>query len=182
MIKYKRGNIIEDFEENKVNFILHQTNCVSGADVAGFAKSLTIKYPQLQQALDKDCNKVTLGGFRFTHIETYKSIVNIYSQYYPGAPSNDTFYNSNIGYKLTDCFFNRVKALNEVLSKLENIFSNLSKEHIIGMPLIASGLAADKGRKDTGIGELSDLEYFKKYIEPEVNKYFKEREIIVYYL
>ena len=48
----------------------------------------------------------------------------------------------------------------------------------LGIPLISSGLAADKQLK----GTMTDLEYFKKYIGPIVEEELKDLDVTVYYL
>lgn len=98
----------------------------------------------------------------------------MYSQYYPGSPKENTTH--------FDTFMQRCAWLKQCLSDLKSysdyLISVYNKEVKIGLPLIASGLAADKKLK----GDMTDLEYFKKYIAPIVEEELKDLDVTVYYL
>jgi len=175
MITYVKGSLIEAFEKEEIDVILHQTNCVSRENVSGIAKSIFSKYPE---ALKSHLEEGIFGGFSEVSIEG-RMIINCNSQYYPGACSENLFkFQAMLGdyygtYEMPDNFNNRLSALKSVLNSL---FWELPYNTKIGIPLIASGLGADLTKK----GLMSDLEYFKYYIAPEIEDLFKN--LIVYYL
>lgn len=157
-MKYNK-NILEAFEEGEFKFLLHQTNCISGRNVAGIASAIFNKYP-----LAADVHKHSQFGTMEIVQCTEGYVVNCNSQYFPGQCSDRTFrYNE---WDIVDNFNNRLVAL------IRNL-RILSKKGIIGIPLVGSGLGADLKLK----GTMSDLEYFVNYIEPHVPENVK-----VYYL
>jgi hypothetical protein len=85
-----------------------------------------------------------------------------------------------IGNKIFDTFENRCYALRCALKEAANM---IDKSYKIGLPLIASGLAADKELKyKYALAINPDLQYFKKYIAPIVEEEFKDLDVTVYYL
>lgn len=165
MIKYKQGDLLKAFENGEVNLIAHQENCVSKGNYAGIAKIIHNKYPETV-----DISRF-FGDIIIHHVQ-HGIIVNLYSQYYPGSPNSTVFVKDK--YELIDNYYNRIIALEECLWKIRMYFSDKK----IGLPLLASGLAACKGRKTS----LSDLDYFKKYITPTVEKCLDDMNVTVYYL
>jgi hypothetical protein len=169
MLKYKQGDLIEAFEDGDCKTLLHQENCESKY-YAGFAKKIHDKY--------KTEHYIRCFGNIDIHliIGDYKrTIISLYSQYYRGQPS-DKLFKDYSGYEMQDNFYNRTIALKNSLLQ----FKHRSKlyDSKIGIPLIASGLAADKRLK----GTMTDLEYFKKYIAPIVEEELKDLDVTVYYL
>jgi len=162
MIKYIKGNLIQMFKENQFDYLLHQCNCFNSG--VGFAGALFNEYPDTKP----------LPQYSYTHVRLgtndYKPtlngmIVNMFSQYNPGG-CTDTG---------VDSFPIRIKALELCLKEINDSISVYAK---IGMPLIASGIAADKVNKQ---GK-TDLEYFLRYIAPLVNHCLPDRDITVVYL
>lgn len=109
--------------------------------------------------------------------DTVKLFIGDHDAYrFPDKKESDDDFASYYGleYKLFDTFENRCYALRQCLKEL----TGLAKDKKIGLPLIASGLAACKKRKK----ELTDLEYFKRYIAPIVEEELKDLDVTVYYL
>lgn len=157
-MQYIKGDIIEAFENNDIDIIIHQCNCTAGHG-KGIAKVLSTKYPEINiphiWVYKGDYKPILVGN-------SNKWIINMYTQVYPGAPTKDK----------TDSFETRLKWLDRCLKGIAYSF----RYKIIGMPLIASGLAADKEIK----GSMSDLEYFKAYIAPTVEK--RIPNAVIYFL
>ena len=172
-MKYKQANIIQAFENGEINVLMHQCNCTVGMG-AGIAKKIAEKYPVVnimdkgligRRTLAGTCYPVNLGG---------KYIVNLYSQYYVGSPTNKPLPIERE--VLYDNFNQRKKWLRLALQQYVNEYSD--KKDIIGLPLIASGLAADRKLK----GSMTDLQYFKEYVAPIVEEELKNLDITIYYL
>lgn len=179
MLKYKQGDAIEAFEQDEINVCLSQSNCEALNYFAGFAKKLHQKYPELTKLHQLHCNQDNVFGSSFVYnpnlkiTPVNKYIVNMYSQYYRGQPSSNNFTLND--YLVCDSFENRTLALKSCLKYVDAKFH---REVKIGLPLIASGLAADKKLK----GTMTDLEYFKKYIAPIIEEELKDLDVTVYYL
>lgn len=155
-MKYIKGDIIKAFENNDIDVILHQCNCVKGHG-KGIAQTLFQKYPEINIPYISFYK----GDYKPIYLRDNKWIINMYTQFYPGPPVNEG-----------DSFKIRMEWLKECLKRISYSFGDLT----VGMPLIASGLAADKNLK----GNMSDLEYFKKYIAETVENYLPNAKI--YYL
>lgn len=173
-MKIINKDILLALKEGEIDYLLQQCNCV-GLNGAGIAKQIVKTYPQV----DKD-NKAMKGQFgQYSAVqvnsEPYRAIVNLYSQYYIGSPSNKVF---TYDYEIADNFKNRTIALRKALKQFRNdILSNKLPLGKIGLPLIASGLAADKEL----IGKFKDnLEYFKTLIYPIVEEELYGLEVSVY--
>ena len=169
-MKYTNGNLITAFKEGEINAIAHQCNCTFGLG-AGIAKIIADEFPHVVE-LDRkhrESNKNTpekiLGSYLTTSCN-YGWIANLYGQFYTGSPANDYF----------DTFEQRCNWLRSSLLKLiETPRFKFDFDLKWGIPLLASGLAADRNKK---IG-LTNLEYFQKYIEPLIPK---DIDITVYYI
>ena len=186
MIHYIKGDVIKALETNKITSIAHQCNCTVGMS-NGVAKVINNKFDGIH-LFDKNIRELDnpIGTSHKYKIDRDKTIYNMYSQYYPGPPSSKLF-----NYKLAlsiyndyrfgnlevpDSHYNRINILAECLKQIKD---DVSANNIkLGIPLIASGLGADKSLKRS----LSDLEYFKQFIDPIVKDIFKEVDIYVYYL
>lgn len=172
-MKYNQKDAIEAFENNEINVCLSQSNCEGLNYFAGFAKKLHQKYPELTKMHQEHCkNEDVFGTIRVYQFAPTKGIINLYSQKYRGSPNNS---DDNIDL--------RIEALHICLKEVNNQLKGLKEEYSekllsVGLPLIASGLAADKQRK----GTMTDLEYFKKYIAPIVEEELKDLDVTVYYL
>lgn len=166
-MEYIQKNILTAFREGEFNVLLHQTNCVTKDRVSGIAKSIFEEYTK---ALQAHLNYCVFGEISF-HTQDDKTVVNCNSQYYGGSSSNMQFY-LDTDYSHSDNFQNRLVALENCLIGVKNLFYNCE----IGLPLIASGVDADKSLK----GSMRDLEYFQKFIAPTVEKYLPNCK--VYYL
>ena len=218
-MKYIQGNILDAFEQNEINVLLHQENCEGLSYFAGFAKVLHQKHPELTKLHQEFCSDkpqtknyaykhestkfgdrlggswywldaLVFGNYLTYKVDADKFIINAYSQIFRGQPSNKfmemcdahKFPNTEEAMELAiggvdnvfDTFENRCFALKEILNAVNHNFKRLR----IGLPLIASGLAADKRLK----GTMTDLEYFKKYIAPVVEEELKDLDVTVYYL
>ena len=165
MLKYKQGDLLKAFEEGEVNVLLHQENCEGLGYFAGFAKALHKKYPDLTKLQQEYCKKDVFGTICVYDLKDNKYIVNLYAQKYRGSPNNSN-----------DTIALRFEALRQCLKEVSKQVKNESFE--IGLPLIASGLAASKQLK----GTMTDLEYFKKYVAPIVEEGLKDLDVTIYYL
>ena len=182
MINYLQGDIFEAFERRDFNYLIHQTNCVSGANVHGIAKEMFKRYPGALRAHLHNLKTQSLPFFRWS---VGDNIINCNSQYYTGEPSGTVISATGRSYKRgdgliqtctvlvdVDTFDSRMRALAFILKDVKWLISNKT----FGMPLIASKLAADKKLK----GNMSDLEYFKAFIAPTVEEALGDCN--VYYL
>ncbi len=174
-MNYKQGDLLIAFKDDEVNVIMHQCNCTVGMG-AGIAKEIAREFPIVNLINDELLDQSDIEGKCYPiAITNKKYIVNLYSQYYPGAPSErEILFGENKGN--LDTFRQRLNWLRKSLKMYVEEYSN--KDDIIGLPLIASGLAADKNKKNG----LSDLEYFKKYIAPTIEEELQNFNVTVYYL
>lgn len=169
-----KGDLIEAFKKHDGKCVLlHQENCIS-LEKLGIAKALYQEFPQAHIKRDMSSN---FGRLHVTYgVLPDKSIVNLYSQFYPGrSAENYCKYN---GFQIKDNFINRKRAL-EVC--LEQIIDLIDRDVLIMMPLIASGLA-----KDQTLPYTSDLDYFTRYVKPIIQEalegQFNSFKVQVYYL
>lgn len=171
-MQYINKDILTAFREGEFNVLLHQTNCVTGERVSGIAKSIFEEYPRALQVHLIDCE---FSKYSFETVRIKKGfiqgVINCNSQYYQGA-CNDYFFDYQ-GFTMPDNFQNRLRALSLILEKIVTAFE---KDFIFGIPLIASGLGADRTKKNS----MRDLEYFQRFIAPTVEKYLPNCK--VYYL
>lgn len=160
MLTYHNKNLFEDVEI--IDVILHQENCISNY-YKGFAKILRgileIKWTEC----DRTFGGVQMGYNELNNIEIY----NLFSQYYPGSPTNNR--------EIKDDMAIRCLKLMQCLRTIEYL---VNKDKYIAIPLIASGLASDKKLKNN----MSDIEYFKTYIAPIIDVMLDGYNINVYYL
>lgn len=163
MIQYKKGDIIAEFKTGNYKRMMHQTNCVSGKQVAGVAFAIVQAFPEVGEALERysDIPRYMFGNFSPVKTE-YGFIYNIYGQYFPGSCKE---------YAKPDSFEQRVEKMKEAFDKME------FKDGKTLIPLMASGLAADITRKKS----MNDLEYFQAYIAP-VFEACKFEDLTVMYL
>ncbi len=164
MLEYIQKDILQAFREGEFNILLHQTNCVTKARVSGIAKLIFDEYPI---CLETHLSKAEFANYSWYQHSAKQHIINCNSQYYPGSSSSYQF--DYDGFTMPDNFQNRLNALSKVLY----LVNRMGK---FGIPLIASGIGADLSLKRN----LTDLEYFKKFIAPTVEKYLPNCK--VYYL
>lgn len=177
-INYIQKDIIDALRKNEINAIAHQCNCVTKS-VSGFANVIFNEFPMLGEGhFEYIKDKSSCFNTTYTYIENDKYLINIYSQYYPAGPSNLFFTHNNVYYN--DDFKTRCIALENCLKNIFNQALLENRELNLGIPLIASGLAADRTLKSNK----TDLEYFKLYIEPILQNVLSETnfKINVYYL
>lgn len=163
MVKYIKGDLIQMFKENQFDYLLHQCNCFDSG--AGFTRALFNEYPDAKPLSQYSDAHVRFGTNDYKPTPN-GMIVNMFSQFNPGG-CTDTG---------VDSFPIRIKALELCLKGINDSTSVYYAK--IGMPLIASGIAADKVNKQ---GK-TDLEYFLHYIAPLVNHCLLDRDITVVYL
>lgn len=163
VINIIQGDLIDLFKNGEFDIIAHQCNCV-GHMGAGIAKALAQEFPQI----DLEVNGVGQAVKLFGTYEYFKTehghIINIYSQFSTGQCTQ-------IG---IDSFSVRTGAL---ISCLKQINKN-NKGLKIGLPLIGSGLAADRILKENK----TDLEYFQTYIQYHVNMWLGDMDVTIVYL
>jgi len=163
-MNYVPGDLIKNFKAKDFDFIAHQCNChtigggISGVLIENFPRVLEVHNLFINVFGRKD-----LYGKTALTDTTFGDIFNLYSQYQPGACSNHK-----------DSFEQRCAKLKECLTFINKEYPNRS----IGLPLIASGIAADKKLKK----DMSDLEYFGKYIAPIVEKCLPDMKVTIVYL
>lgn len=162
-MKYIQGNLIDLFKQNEFDLIAHQCNSF-GVMGSGIAYALLTQFPSINPPVPN----ITIATKLFGTIETfdtgYGTIVNMYSQFYPGKCE----------YTGIDSFDARVGALKSCLKQIQKQFPKQK----IGLPLIASGIAANLRFKK----EMDDLEYFKTFIAPVVMKQLYDMDITIVYL
>jgi len=96
-MKYKQGDLIEAFENNEINVLLHQENCEGLNYFAGFAKVVHDKYPELTKQHQEFCKpfKRYIKGNILCYLlptDPLKIIINLYSQIYRGQPTTHLQY------------------------------------------------------------------------------------------
>lgn len=185
MITYKQADIIKEFKECPDYPILaHQANCFKMG--SGVAAAILKEWPDAQlKESNWPIKRFGNNEYHYPKINhVYKKgmIVNMCSQFYPGpcAPSDNI-----------DNFETRRKALEQCLYDLRNTYELQNYDAKtkpqdmffpfpakILMPLVASGLAADKAMKKN----MTDLEYFKLYIAPVIEEILKDIDVTVCYL
>ena len=163
MLNYKQGNILQGLASGEASLIAHQENCEGLNYFHGVAKAIHDATEGLTERHVLICKEDDTFG----NILVHNNVVNLYSQRYRGGLKSsgiDTYENRNI------CLENALIKLKQHMETLDN--------PILGIPLIASGLASNLKLK----GDMSDLEYFKIYVAPIVEKILYDKNIIVYYL
>ncbi len=141
-MNYIKGDLIQLFKEGQFDSIAHQCNCFKmGAGIAG---KLVDEFPNLKQIAQGD-PELLPGTYR-TLQTPYGNIFNLFSQYKPGSCRMTGL----------DSFDIRKAYLKECIFELD---MSENPQHL-GIPLIASGIAADPTLKIEG----DDLGYFKYYI------------------
>ena len=164
-MKYVYGNLIESFLKGDVNIIAHQCNTTVGMG-AGFAKQIVEIFPHVYE-LDKGYRNTAKygqieGTCLYLPIGENKEIFNLYAQRKPGSPtSTETF----------------EKRINWLKKSINNMKEYLDERESIAIPLIGSGLAKDKSKFAN-----SDLEYFQRYIEPEIEPILEKYDVTVFYV
>ena len=176
-LQYKQGNIIDALKRGEIDFLMHQVNC-EGEMGAGLAMSIKHHFPNTEKEYLEwlDLCEATNTEFGSARITSDK-IINVYSQYYKGRPNNRLFKYGK--FETVDSFSNRLAALQ---NKVDLYGKGIGEK--IGIPLIASGLAADKAKKERFVKnpfstDSADMEYFKYYIAPIFEPY---DNFICYYL
>lgn len=141
-----QGNIIEQFIEGDYKYLLHQANCKNAA--GGLAGTI---FRQLGCRAKAYVNCYGMAqAQRVKGIDKEKYVVHLFGQFNTGTCTE---------YGL-DCYEMRIGALQSSLKHFQTIYWH-DEEPII-IPLLASGLGADLGRKD----QLSDQDYFKSFVWP----------------
>jgi len=189
MLHFINKDIIVGFMNNEIDIIAHQCNCTKGMG-AGVAKQIAVNFPiseRMDEVVRKDFDLIGIN--HLIEVEENKYICNMYSQYYIGGPTDklfkyDTIINSSSGLnfrfaeiEIADNMNNRLVFLKDCLHQIKDN-TNL-KDKRLGIPLLASGLAADTNKKTA---DMTDLEYFKLYIAPTVLEVLDDRDVFVYYI
>lgn len=159
-MEYIQGNLIELFKKGKFTDIAHQCNLTSNKSFAGFANYLFKEFPAAIPHNDTIGNIDEFGSYDYVATQ-YGNIVNLYSQYYPGSPTNRFVEDSLI----VDEFVVRLRALEKALGEYKED-CNGGKINM-GLCLVGSGLAADRDLK----GNMSDLEYFKQFVASIIEQF-----------
>lgn len=152
-MKYKQGDLIQGYKDCEVDCIMHQIHC-QGGGYGGFAGKLQREFPK-----SLPLHKSYQGQFY-----VYQDFIfSISGQKYPGNCTVEDPYDARLHYLITG---------------IQNIIYLYPEVKIfrVGIPLIGSGLGADLDMK----GSMTDLEYFDKYMAPELDKL--NLNFIAYYL
>ena len=162
-VEWIKSDIIKELENSSYNYLLQQNNCVTGSQVLGLAFAINKRYDKVRYFLDKHSAKNFFGHYVNINVdkENNKNIVCLFSQYYPGSPSDKRIISESKFEK--DTLVNRKLALEEAFSLFLEDYINTfkeSKDIYILCPLIASGLAKPKE------SSLTDKEYFTNEILP----------------
>jgi hypothetical protein len=160
MLNYIQGDVIKALQSGGIKCLAHVCNRTAGMG-AGIAAKLAYKYSASTTIYFIDGNIREMQLFDKANLIVVPDgvIANIYAMINPGAP-----------YELGDSFDERLSRLVDGLFFLEE------RKYLfpIGIPLVLSGLGRDKS-----IGkELTDLEYFKSFVEPRIEHF----DLNVYYL
>lgn len=161
-MKYVQGDLIQMFKQGKFDLIGHQCNCFSvmGGGIAGV---LAAEFPQITQGNSEKL----LPEEKFGTYEVIDGIINMYSQYRSGGCHNQGI----------DSFEIRTLALKHILYKIN--YSHKGKS--IGLPFIASGIAADTHlRKSLGVPTVEN--YFKTFIAPIIEDCLVDMDVTIVYL
>lgn len=162
-VEWVKSDIIYELDNSKYNYLLQQNNCVTGSQVLGLAFAINKRYDKVRYYLDTSKTENFFGHYVNINVdkESNKNIVCLFSQYYPGSPSNRKIISKSTF--STDSIENRKLALEKAFSLFLEDYYNLFKENkdiYILCPLLASGLAKPRDSK------LSDKEYFTNEILP----------------
>lgn len=159
---YQQGNLITNFKNKKYDLIGHQCNVFHLG--AGVAAKLLEDFPEIQVQDDTlDAPNRRYGNYSSLTTE-YGDIVNIYSQFRPGACED-------VG---LDTYVNRLDHLIKALKQINMVYTG---KHI-GLPLIGSGLAASRELKQ----DRDDLTYFRMFVAPIIEATLTDLEITIVYL
>lgn len=167
MLEYKQGDLIQGLTSKEVDIIAHQENCEGLNYFHGVAKIVHATFTGLTEQHVEICKTDDVFGNILPHKTDIGEVVNLYSQRYRGAPKKSGI----------DTYENRIISLENSLKKLK-LYMEENNIEKLGIPLIASGLAANLEIK----GDMTDLEYFKAFVAPIVEKIISDKSIIVYYL
>lgn len=109
-----KGDIFSTNFKNKFDTICHQCNCVTDKG-AGFYKVLVDKYPEVEIYSQRkiltqsdDSGNTIPGTIRIMKSSDYRTIIHMFSQYYPGKP------------KYWDNCDKRTRWFSECLDKIKN--------------------------------------------------------------
>lgn len=121
-VSYVIGDIFSAVENNDIDIIAHQANCMSIMG-SGIAKAIREKYPMAYRAdvNDERSPEQRLGSYSFCNTGDGVIIFNLYGQYYPGP---DTRYH----------------ALQGALSQMACLIKKVNPVFRIGLPLIGCGV------------------------------------------
>lgn len=160
-MKYVQGGLVKMFKQGKFDLIGHQCNCFSvmGGGIAGVLAS---EFPQTTQGNSEKL----LPEEKFGTYEVIDNIINMYSQYKPGSC-----------HRGVDSFAIRSAALAHILMDVNSVYKGKS----IGLPFIASGIAADSFlRKSLGVPTVEN--YFKTFIAPIIENCLVDMDVTIVYL
>lgn len=119
---YIIGDIFSAVENNDIDIIAHQANCMSIMG-SGIAKAIREKYPMAYRVdmTDERTPEQKLGSYSFCNTGEGVVIFNLYGQYLPGPNTN---------------YISLRKSLQEMAVLLKNVNPTLR----IGLPLIGCGV------------------------------------------
>lgn len=162
-MQYKQGDLVTLFKQVEFNLIAQQCNCfnVMGGGIAGV---LCEHFPAIMKKDEYDLNPVSkYGTIQSVKVEQ-GIIVNMFSQFQPGSCTKTGI----------DSFEVRLGALRSCLDQINREYTGAT----IGLPLIASGIAASVFVKKN----MSDLQYFTKFIAPVVEQHLFSLNVVIVYL
>lgn len=161
-MKYIQGDLIALFKQGEFDVIAHQCNC-RGFMGAGIAKYLYKEFPQIYKYYNLYSDIELFGTIGNTFTKNGQ-ITNIYSQFEPGGCTEWGI----------DSFDVRIGALRTCLKQMNILYSRKR----IGLPLIASGIAADIKLKK----EMNDQQYFECFIRGIIQDELTDMDVTIIYL
>lgn len=162
-MKYKviEGDLLQSLENKDIDILAHQCNVKLGMG-GGIAYQIAKKYPNLEEidSLLRNSKGTDLLGTSYLYHFDRGIIANVYAQYEGGRCSNSPLDNFNV----------RLSFLKSGLKQIVEEYPDAR----IGIPFLASGLAADRERKEG----LTDRDYFEVFIYPSLLGIFKTEPIV----
>ena len=161
-MKYIQGDIVLGFKNGDFDAIAHQCNCFGIG--AGIALTLDNEFA-IKSSFEIIHPSKRFGTYTIKKTK-YGDIINLFSQFNAGGCDD-------IG---IDSFDVRSAALKHILKRVNVEYQGKK----IGIPLIASGIAADRYYKKSF--NLNDLGYFQRFIGPIIENTLIDVYVTVVYL
>jgi hypothetical protein len=174
-------------EDKCTDLFVHQTNCFTGNQVAGIAKTVFEKFPKLGRLAELKRMAAyptkIVGGYDFD-IQDRLMTANLYGQLYPGSP-DATKDDDNFESRTTYLY----NSLYNLLTERKDDFAPHVRIH---MPLMASGIAASTSLMKLINTKNPSRYYFDVFVKPILEMAIRDARnkncsdvsfsLVVYYL